>query len=360
MLRAFLARGAEVTLISPRMDEAPPEDLQNVIRQPLPRPEGAPDARATQQISLNRQVTQALEALGPFDLIYERHALFACAAMDYARTRQIPSVLEVNAPLIDEQTRHRSLARLDDAILLACRSFVSASHIVAVSPEVAAYAEGLGADVARIQVEPNAVNPARFPEAARFEGPFRVGFLGTLKPWHDVALILEAFALLRQGVSDAELLIVGDGPERSNLMRQAEATGVSAAVRFTGAVPPEEVPDWLARMHVGLATYRGDDPFYFSPLKLYEYMAAGIPSVVSQVGNLVEAINEGQTGVSVPPDCAEALAEALGQLARNPDLVRRMGHEARHRVLTTQTWDHVAERVLLRTGLDLKPAKGAA
>lgn len=360
MVRSFLAKGADVTLISPRMDDAPPADLRGVVRCPLPTPGGDPNERASQQIALNRHVSQALDDLGPFDLIYERHALFANAAMEFARRQRIPSVLEVNAPLIDEQTRHRSLGRIDDAILLACHAFVCAQNIIAVSPEVAEYAEGLGAQAERIQVEPNAVNPSRFPNSARFDGPFRAGFLGTLKPWHDVALILEAFSLLKQTVPDAELLIVGDGPERPKLTRQVEAAGLTDAVHFTGAVPAAEVPDWLAQMHVGLAAYRGDDPFYFSPLKLYEYMAAGLPSVVSNVGNLASMIDEGQTGVSVPPDCPKALSEALAQLAGNPELVQTMGRQARSRVFATQTWDHVAERVLLRAGLAPKPIKGAA
>lgn len=361
MVRAFMARGADVTLFSPRMEDAPPEDLSAVTRHPLPpAPKGDASERATRQIALNPFVARALDDAGPFDLVYERHALFAHAAMEYARQQRIPSVLEVNAPLIDEQTRHRSLARIDDALLLACRAFVAAGQTVAVSPEVALYATELGAPPERVSVEPNAVNPARFPEPAKFDGAFCVGFLGTLRPWHDVALIIKAFAMLRQTVPAARLLIVGDGPERQNLTGQAEAAGVIDAVRFTGAVPAHEVPHWLAQMHVGLATYRSGDPFYFSPLKLYEYMAAGLPSVVSRIGTLADTIEEGATGLSVPPDNAEALAAVLTQLAGDPALVRALGRTARARVLATQTWDHVAERVLLRAGVGRTRMHGAA
>lgn len=352
MVRAFQARGADVTVISPRMDGAPPDDLAGVGQHPLPpAPKGDANERALRQIALNPLVEKALNNEGPFDLIYERHALFAHAAMGYARDHSIASVLEVNAPLIDEQSRHRSLARIDDAIELACRAFSAAKHTVAVSSEVARYAKDLGAPSATLCVEPNAVNPSRFPKSAAFGGRFRVGFLGTLKPWHDVALIIEAFAILKRSIPDAELLIVGDGPERPKLTRQAVAAGIIDAVQFVGAIPADEVPRWLAQMHVGLATYREGDPFYFSPLKLFEYMAAGLPSVVSQVGDLADTIEEGQTGLSVLPSDSNVLADALIQLARNPDLTRRMGRNARDRILTTQTWDHVAERVLQRAGV---------
>lgn len=361
MVRAFLTKGAEVTLFSPRMEGVPPQDLAAVTQHPLPHlSKGAASERARGQIALNNDVAQALEAQGPFDLIYERHALFAHAAMDYAHARQVPSVLEVNAPLIDEQSRHRSLERIDDALLLGCRAFAMANHVVAVSPQVAQYARDMGAPAERITVEPNAVNPARFPEPAKFDGAFCVGFLGTLKPWHDVSLIIETFAILRQTLPTVKLLIVGDGPERRTLTVQADAAGLIDAVQFTGAVPADEVPHWLGQMHVGLATYSDGDPFYFSPLKLYEYMAAGLPSVVSRVGGLADTIEEGVTGLSVPPDDACALARALTELASDPALIQAMGRSARARVLATQTWDDVAHRVLLRAGVEPLRMNGAA
>lgn len=359
MVRAFLAKGADITLFSPCLEGDVPRDLEGIGLHPLPSiPKGCADERTNKQIALNTHIAKALDDEGPFDLIYERHALFAHAAMEYANEHGIESVLEVNAPLIDEQARHRSIVRIDEAILSACNAFLAAKNIVAVSPEVATYAKGLCAPAARTRVEPNAVNPSRFRKPASFGGPFRVGFLGTLKPWHDVALIIKAFALLKQDVPDAELLIVGDGPERAILARQAEAAGVIGSVQFTGAVPAAKVPFWLAKMHVGLATYRKDDPFYFSPLKLFEYMAAGLPSVVSQVGDLADMIQEGQTGLSVPPNDPDALADVLRSLARDPDLTRKMGSTARQHVLATQTWDHVAARVLSRA--DLAPQQRRA
>lgn len=361
MIRAFLVKGAEVTVISPRLEGDRPADLCSVLQYPLPpAPKGDNAHRTLKQIALNGSVTQALSDAGPFDLIYERHALFSFAAMEFARNRCIPSVLEVNAPLIDEQSRHRSLLRIDDAIVMAHRAVHAARQIVTVSPEVSEYVVGLGAEPGRIKIEPNAVTPARFPEPASFDGPFRVGFLGTLKPWHDVVTVVSAFALLKKSVPDAELLIVGDGPERAALTAQADAAGILKHTYFTGAVPADEVPGWLAKMHVGLATYRGADPFYFSPLKLYEYMAAGLPCVVSRVGTLADAIEENRTGLSVTPDSPECLAEALAQLAAYPDLTRQMGQKARAHVLASRTWDHVASRVLARAGVFSQPVTGAA
>jgi Glycosyltransferase len=350
MLRAFLGFGAEVTLIAPEPADPAPEGLGSVRLRPFPpAPKGDAEARATVLLNMNADVAAALSAEGPFDFVYERHALFAHAAMEWAAATGVPGALEVNAPLIEEQIRHRSLARLPEAQAVTRRAMISADQVLAVSNAVADYARGFGARSPH--VVPNAVNPARFAEPAQFEGPFTVGFLGTLKPWHDVATLVDAMALLVRLEPQARLLIVGDGPEREALTHQVAEFGLSGCTEFTGALPAKSVPEQLRRMHVGTAPYRGSDPFYFSPLKLYEYMAAGLPVVASRVGTLDTVVAEARTGRLVPPDDPEALARTLANLAQSPQALRKMGATARHDVLAHHTWDRVAERVLSRAGL---------
>jgi glycosyltransferase involved in cell wall biosynthesis len=348
MLRAFLRRGARVTLISPRLDDPAPSDLDGVRLHRLPACDGRNgEARAAWALATNSAVLDGLEACGPFDLIYERHALFAHAAMEFAAARRIYSVLELNAPLIDEQTRHRSLACRHEAAASAQRAFAAAGLVAAVSPSVADYATGYGADRARVAVVANAVDPARFPSRHAPEGPFTVGFLGTLKPWHDVETLIESFGRLRAGaVPEARLLIVGDGPERKALAAQLHRLGLGDAAHFSGAVPAAEVPAWLARMHVAVAPYRGDQPFYFSPLKLYEYMGAGLAVIASRVGHLGDVVAQHRTGVLVPPQNPVALCDALARLAGDADLRARLGAAARAHVLAHHTWDRVAARLL--------------
>ncbi|MDD9715169.1 glycosyltransferase family 4 protein [Dinoroseobacter sp. PD6] len=349
ILGALLRMGAEVTLFAPPSRAPLPEDLAAVTWVPLPKPaKGAPEVRERALIAANACLAQAMEDHGPFDLIYERHALFSDAAMQFGAARRIPSVLEVNAPLLEEQRRHRVLQNSDEAAARARSSISAADRIIAVSDAVGAYAEGFGAR--SVKVVPNGVDADRFAVPPGFRPPFTLGFVGTLKPWHDVACLIDALALVRRSVRDARLLVVGDGPERPALEAQAREGGLVDAVDFHGAAPSQDIPALLARMHVGLAPYRGGDPFYFSPLKIYEYMAAGLPVLVSDRGNMRDVVLPPRAGAVVPPDDPAALAEAIVHLAQNPSVGRARGQRGRAHVIRTASWDHV-----LRASLDGLP-----
>ena len=339
MIAAFLAHGHRVTLISPRIGTVP-AGYEGLRPHPLPLPQGDADARAAALLALNEAVATALRAAGPFDLVYERHALFAHAAMEEALRQGIPGVLEVNAPLIEESARHRSLPLPVQARIGTVRAMRAARLAVAVSGAVADYARRHGARA--VEVIPNAVNPARFPPVQRPGGRLTVGFLGTLRPWHDVETLVRAMAPLRAAFPQAHLLVVGDGPERARLAPELARLGAE----LPGAVRPEAVPGWLARMDIAVAPYAGDQPFYFSPLKIYEYMASGLPVVASDVGDLAQVVQHGETGLICPPDDPAALAAALAELARDPAAARRMGQAGRGIVLRDHTWAGVADRIL--------------
>jgi glycosyltransferase involved in cell wall biosynthesis len=99
-------------------------------------------------------------------------------------------------------------------------------------------------------------------------------------------------------------------------------------------------------MDVAVAPYPPRSPFYFSPLKVYEYMAAGLPIVASRIGQLEELLDSGDCGVLCAPGDPAALAEALAALRRDPARRRRLGEMARAKVRRESTWDAVVHRIL--------------
>jgi glycosyltransferase involved in cell wall biosynthesis len=158
--------------------------------------------------------------------------------------------------------------------------------------------------------------------------------------------LAEAFSRLRQQRPASRLLVVGDGPERAAFEAAVTARGALPALEMTGAVAPSEVPGLLASMDAAAAPYPPQPDFYFSPLKIYEYMAAGLPVVASRIGQVEEAIRDGIDGLLCPPGDPEALAAALERLAGDPGLRERLGAQARRAVLAGHCWSAVADRIL--------------
>lgn len=349
VIRSFLEKNVGVSLFTTRLGKEIPPDFQQVKVYPLPTiPKVERAVRERVARSINPDLELELSLAQPFDFIYERYSLWSYSGMEYARKIGIPGILEVNAPLILEQEQHRGLVDKVEAEAIARRVFEAASTIVAVSREVKDYVSQYVRDTEKIKVIPNGVNPQRFKLNLPVKNTkqFTVGFVGSLKPWHGLPVLIEAFAGFHQQHTQGRLLIVGDGTERDRLTQMIAEKNLDSAVHFTGAVPPETVPYWLSQMDVAVAPYPQSENFYFSPLKVYEYMAAGLPVVASNIGQIPDVIDDGVNGLLISPGDGAALANALEQLWRSPLLRRRLGDSARAKILQHHTWERVVEKIL--------------
>lgn len=350
VLRALLKQGAEIVLFA-RCVATPPKDLQGIKLVALdPLPEGDALAQARAALASNTQLEQALLAEGPFDLVYERYSLWSFAGLACAHRQGWRTLLEVNAPLIEEQKRYRELVLEEKAVATLKNLLASATAVIAVSPGVKKWLTGFAGSAERIHVIANGVDAQRFapyalPQPQNGQDAVTIGFVGTLKPWHGVETLLEAFALLQLQRPDVWLLIVGDGPQRQKLQKMVRSSAISG-VAFAGAVSPATVPDWLHRMDIAVAPYPQLSDFYFSPLKIYEYMAACLPVVATRVGHLPEVIKHGVTGMVVEPDDPAALCAVLRQLVDDQPLRQRLGKAARRFVMERHSWDQVVRESL--------------
>ena len=310
--------------------------------------------RAFHNAEFFRVAEECAGRLSP-SFIYERYSLWGTAGQCLARKHSIPLVLEVNSPLAYEQEKYRggsafpSLARRAER-----RIWRRADLLVAVSKALCSRFEKAGVKPERVQILPNAVDTSLFRAGLddvslrsqlNLDGRFVVGFVGSFKAWHGVDFLFKCFARLRGEDAAYHLLLVGDGPMRAALEEDTRRLGLQEVVTLVGNVPHEEVPRYLALMDVAVAPYPALEDFYFSPLKLYEYMAGSRAVVASRIGQVAEVIADGLTGLLYEPGDREALIGCIRRLRVDENLRRKLGQNARM-ACSKNTWRQNAERVV--------------
>ena len=314
MIRALEREGATVELFAACRGGEAPDDLAHVPVRELAMP-GAlePPVRERALLRACELAADEFEAAGRVDLLYERYSLWSCATLERARALRAPSVLEINAPLPEEQRRHRQLVDVASAERVARRALRAASVNVAVSDSVAHWARARAGGRPVVTI-PNGVDVDRFDTATEQRSPdvFTIGFVGSLRPWHGVMVLVEAFRRLALDDPAYRLVIAGDGPELDKARAALDTSGLSGRATLPGAVPHADVPRIVASFDVATAPYTAEQR-YFSPLKVIEYLAAARPVVASATGFDDPIVVDGVTALLVDAGDAQDLASAVAR-----------------------------------------------
>lgn len=315
-----------------------------------------------------RSVGELMDRLG-VEVVLERYYNFGGEGVRAAARRGIPSVLEVNSPVLDHPGSVKSL--LDAALIVRpmrrvreslCRQAAALvtplpSIIPPSVPREKVFQIHWGANVERFRPDVPAVE-LRLPADARV-----VVFSGSFRRWHGARLLVQAAArvLADEAGKKVFFLFLGAGPELPAVAREVERLGIGAHVHLAGAVPYADMPAYLARAHIGVAPFEPARHgqlqlgFYWSPLKIFEYMATGLPVVTLGIHPLSEIIRPGREGLLVSEGDVSGLARAILELVASPERASAMGHAARERVVAHYSWqahcerlEHVLERVRKR------------
>jgi glycosyltransferase involved in cell wall biosynthesis len=306
-------------------------------------PLGANMLRAFRRGALRRLATDA-----GAELVMERYYNFGGEGVLAAHALGVPAVLEVNAPIVDYPgSRKRTLDRLmivepmrrwRDALCRKTDLFVTpaADILPAFVDRAKVLRVEWGADVD--QFHPGATGPLRFTRDA---SKILCVFAGAFRSWHGAVQLAAALARLHAAGDDRfSAVFIGDGPERA--AAEQAARGVPG-IQFTGAIPHRDLPASLAAADIGVAPF---DPaqhaplaltFYWSPLKIFEYMAAGLPVVAPALPRLARLVESGVEGVLYDPTDPRALDRALVSLADRTTR-DRIGAAARTRVVRDFSW----------------------
>ena len=287
------------------------------------------------------------------EVLYERYAFGNTAGIAAARALRIPLVLEVNSPMALELARTRGLAMPRVAERMERHIFGRADLVCVVTEVLRGMLVELGVAPERLLVTPNGVAPELYAhpdrEAARRalglaaeDGGAVLGFVGYYRDWHRLDLVLDALAT--PALARARLVLVGEGPAHEALARQARDAGLERRVHFAGPRAHDAIPALLPAFDVALVP--AINP-YASPLKLHEYLAAGLAVVAPDQPNLRECLVDGDNALLVPPGDGAALAAALARLADDGPLRARLGERARATIVERDlTWRGNARRVL--------------
>ena len=191
-------------------------------------------------------------------------------------------------------------------------------------------------------IDTHRFHPGRRDETLRAElglsGHSTVISVRNLKPIYDLVSFIEAMPLVLRVVPDAKFIVAGDGPEKEALVRLAKARGVLDQVIFSGAIPHERIPDYLASSDAYVSTSLSDGGIAVSTL---EAMASGLAPVATDVGDVRRWIKDGVNGFVVPTRDPVMLAEKIIYMLQNKDVLKSFG--ATNRLIIEDRADYYKE-----------------
>jgi glycosyltransferase involved in cell wall biosynthesis len=299
-----------------------------------------------------RRLAQAAKMFQP-DVIYERYNLYLLAGVFLKRRLKIPLLLEVNAPLVFERSQHSGglalprLARWAEGL-----AWRSADYVLPVTQVLAGHVKAYGVPDTRIVVIPNGINRAHFaaspaPTFAKTQRGLTdklvLGFTGFVREWHGVDRVIRWMAT-PAAPENVCLVIVGDGPVRSDLEALAKRLRLDERVRFTGVIHRDQVPDWVAAFDIALQPAVVP---YASPLKLMEYLVLGKAIIAPRTPNLLEVLNDNENALMFDADTPTGFEDALSRLCADDALREKLGRGAYATIQKLDlTWDGNARRVV--------------
>jgi len=286
------------------------------------------------------------------DFLYERYNLFMPSGVWLKRRYGLPMLLEVNSPLYQERAHYDGIALKRLARWSERYAWIGADYVLPVTHVLADQIIQTGVPVDRIHVIPNGINLERFggtpdTEAAKLalglNGHLVLGFTGFVRDWHGLDKIIDLIAR-DTGSLSRHLLVVGDGPARSALEKQARELGIADRVTFTGIVGREDVARHVAAFDIALQPAL---VAYASPLKLFEYLALGRAIVAPAQPNIMEILQNGENAILFDPDDPDGLSSSIELASENSLLRTKIAEGARNTIaLQGLTWQNNAQRAI--------------
>lgn len=280
-------------------------------------------------------------------VLYERYNLFLPAGSWLKQKTGIPYFVEVNAPLSDERAEYSGLTLKKLARKYEKQTFENADRLFPVSQQLANIICDMGATPDQITVLHNGIVPSEYTGAdgsqlrnkLGLENKVVLGFVGFIREWHRLDRIIHV--LKHHGTNpDLHLLVVGDGPAVPDCQALAEQLGVDHRVHFVGFQDRNAIPEHLAAMDIALQPAVTD---YASPLKIFEYLIAGLVTIAPDQANIREILTHEKDSLLFDPGNFEEAEAAIVRVSTDTELRERLGAASRKLIDDRKyTWDNNA------------------
>lgn len=297
-------------------------------------------------------------------IIHTRQMGYSATPLLMAGLFRLPHVLEVNGVLRDELAGQRiSRFRLWLIDYFARTNLGGSDRFTTTTPEYLHRLDQVyGVDESAWRLMPCGVNPELFQpgdrtsarEKLNLPDVFALLHVGSLYDWRGLDVLLEALAIAHHQLPPWELWLVGDGVESQRLQEQSRNLGLADQVRFVGQVPYDQVPQWLVAANVGVVLYKPTRPVPGDPMKIYEYMAAGLPVMAGDHANYGKLVENAAAGLVVDDTDPTALAAAITDLAVDDRARERMAQKGVDVARSEHTWARRAQ-TLERLFVELVP-----
>ena len=282
------------------------------------------------------------------DFIYERYNLYQPAGVIVAKLFKLPILLEVNAPLFDERAKYSGIALPKLAMAVENFTWKHATKVLPVTQVLAEILIKRGVKKNKVEVIHNGINIhvyEKFELKPKIDEnkEIIVGFVGFLNPWHRLDLAIEAMSELKD--FNIRLLCVGEGNDniKEKLQTQCNALGMPDKVHFTGLKDRDEVFDFVKQFDIAL---QPAVTAYASPLKLFEYMAAGSIIIAPDSNNILEIVDE-NTSILFENENSESFKAKLKFAISNFNDLFNLRQNARQLILDKGfTWQENARKVV--------------
>ncbi|MFT4153207.1 glycosyltransferase family 4 protein [Parafilimonas sp.] len=281
-----------------------------------------------------------------YDIVYERLAAMQALGQAF-KSKNTLWVLETNAPLFYEANEARKSTFLPRLIkYFEIKAYKECDYLVCISnklkeiilaeaniPEGKTIVMPNGVDIDKFNTQE--IQPKyNFPELT-------IGFVGTIQPWQKLDFLFTAAAELIKEGFQLKLLIVGDGIDSDRLKETPQTLNIENNVVFTGRVPWNEVPAYIKSFHVGYSAPEAMEiGLYVSPLKLYEYMASGVPALASATEDSKNLITHRKNGFLFQHGNINDLKQTIKDIINHKNELADIGAAAKTEILNNHTWEH--------------------